>query len=89
MTKTSTMHDYARMGAVARLAEIQSEVAAIRGAFPELAGRERGHPKAKVKAPQPKAQASVAPKPKRKVSAAARKAMSEAQKRRWAEKRAG
>jgi hypothetical protein len=38
MSKAS-IHDYARMGAAARLAEIQLEIAAIREAFPELEGQ--------------------------------------------------
>jgi len=81
MSNTS-MHDYARMGAPARLTEIAAEIAAIRGAFPELGGqpqKRRGRrPKARsaasvqLEAPKP-----AAPRKRRKLSAAARRRISE------------
>jgi hypothetical protein len=88
----NTLQDYARLGAAARLTEIQSEVASIRAAFPELDGRapvrrtpgRRGRRAATPaqKAPFAPAQPGV---PKRsKMSAKARKAISDAQKKRWA-----
>src|ERR1700730_8437232 len=88
---SKTMHDYARMGAGVRLAEIQSEIAAIRDAFPELEGQPRKHrggrPKAPATAPPAEPQPPAVPA-KRKMSAAARKAISKAQKKRWAAQRA-
>ena len=90
MSNTS-MHDYARMGAAARLIEIAAEVAAIQGAFPELGGQPRKRRGRRLKAqpaasgPQTEAPTPAARKPKRrKLSAAARKAISQAQKKRWA-----
>jgi hypothetical protein len=89
MSKTS-MHDYARIGAAVRLAEIKLEIAAIRDAFPDMAGqsekRRRGRPKAQAAGSEPEPQGSAAPK--RKMSAAARKSISDAQKKRWAAQRA-
>src|ERR1700674_498508 len=95
MSNTSTMHDYARIGAPFRLTEIESEMAAIRNAFPDLdgparAGRHQGATsKTAARAPRAETQAAPAPTRKRKTrSAAARKAMSEAQKKRWATQKA-
>jgi hypothetical protein len=95
MANISTMHDYARIGAAARLTEIQAEIAAIRHAFPELdspanAGRTtRASSNTDGRAPRAESQAAPAPKQTRKTrSAAARKAMSEAQKKRWATQKA-
>lgn len=90
MSQTS-IHGYARMGAAARLTEIHAEVAAIREAFPELGGhsQKRRGPKAQAAISGAQSGTLVAPRRRRKLSAAARKAISEAQKKRWAEKRAG
>jgi hypothetical protein len=95
MTNTSTMHDYARMGAAARLIEIAAEVAAIQGAFPELGGQRRKRrgrrpkPQPAASGPQTEAPTPAGRKPKRRrTSAAARKAISQAQKKRWAALRA-
>ena len=93
MSNTS-MHDYARMGAAARLTEIKAEIATIRAAFPELGGqpqrRRGGRPKAQPAplGPQPDAQSLPAPRKRGKLSAAARKRISDAQKKRWAAQRA-
>jgi len=85
-----TIQEFARIGAAARLSEIQLEIAAIRGAFPEL-----GSQSTKGRGRRPKARAAtsggrsrVQGAPRRKLSAAARKAISDAQKRRWAAHRA-
>ncbi len=95
MSNTPTLLDYARIGAAARLTEIQTEIDAIQNAFPELEGpvaeRRNGRPRAQTAAPEPHTEtpAPVAIKRKRrKMSAAARKAISEAQKRRWAAQKA-
>jgi len=81
MSKTSTLQEYARVGAAARITELQAEIAEIEQMFPDLDGSAKGG-----KGPaQSKALAKLMdPKPKRKLSAAARKAISDAQKKRWA-----
>jgi hypothetical protein len=94
MTKASSLHDYARIGAAARIKELQEEIAQIRRDVPGLAtpAPERprpGRPKAApATAQSPSAEAPEhAPSVKRKrrkMSAAARKAISDAQKKRWA-----
>jgi hypothetical protein len=91
------MLDYARIGAVARLTEIQSEIASIRAAFPDLAGaapvsrrpqgRQRSGAVAAGKTPAPTAPFAPdqpAVRKRLKLSAKARKAISDAQKKRWA-----
>jgi hypothetical protein len=101
MAKTSTLHEYARIGAAGRLTELRAEVAEIHRMFPDLAGaapaRKRpGRPPGRPKKAQPAAptataepKESAAPKRKRrKMSAAARKAISDAQKKRWAKVKA-
>jgi hypothetical protein len=83
MSNTSTIHEYARMGAASRIAELQAEIAELHKIFPNLEGTATT-PKGPA---QSKALAKLmnpAPKRKRKLSAAARKAISDAQKRRWA-----
>jgi hypothetical protein len=88
------MHDYARIGAAARLMEIHAEVATIKRAFPELEAKSRKPRQAPGKTPitasrpQPATKEPVAPSPKRKVTLAARRAMSQAQKKRWAAQKA-
>lgn len=93
MSKTSTLHEYARMGAKARIAELKAEIAGIQQMFPDVDGpapaRKRpgrpAAPSALAKLMEP----AAAPKRKRrKLSAAARKAISDAQKKRWAALRA-
>ena len=74
----------ARLGARARLEELQNEEAAIRRAFPDLFGRGRGR-RAAIAAP---AAAPAAGRRKRRgMSAAARKAVSLRMKKYWAERR--
>ena len=65
---------YARLGAEARIAELRAELAALEAAFGS--GRGRGDAAAK------------APRKRRKISAAARKRIGEAAKKRWAKWRA-
>jgi hypothetical protein len=92
---TSQLQEFARIGAAARIKELQAEIASIRRDFPALTAadgksispssfRKRpGRPAAslaeKVAAPR---------KRRRKMSAAARKKISEAQKKRWAAQKA-
>lgn len=63
----------ARHGASARIAELQAEIDSIRGAFPGAGGAKRGR-----KPGRP------AGRKRRRLSKAARKAISDAQKKRWA-----
>jgi hypothetical protein len=91
MAKTSTLHEYARIGAAVRIKELQAEMAEIRRAFPGLDGsparRGPGRPKIRRAAPAPEPEGARAEQPKRKrrkMSAAARKAIGDAQQRRWA-----
>ena len=92
---TSQLHEFARIGAAARIKELQAEIASIRREFPapsapggesmmpspfqKQPGRPAGNLAAKVSAPR---------KRRRKMSAAARKKISEAQKKRWAAQKA-
>ena len=92
---TSQLQELARIGAAARIKELQAEIASIRRGFPALTapggestmpspfrkrpGRPTANRAAKVAAPR---------KRRRKMSAAARKKISEAQKKRWAAQKA-
>ena len=99
MAKSSILQRYARIGAAARIKEIQDEIASISKAFTDLGGhapaarRKRRRKTATAPAPAPKPEAQPGPeKPakskRRKMSAAARKAIGDAQRRRWAEQKA-
>ena len=84
------LHHLARHGAEARLKELEAEIAAIRAAFPDLAGTyRRGRPR------RPTSRGAVAThdaRPRRRrrnrMSAAARKAVSDRMKKYWAGRRA-
>jgi hypothetical protein len=84
--KRFDLRRYAVKGAEQRLLEVAEEAARIFAAFPELRGRGRG-----FDAVGPASNASSAPalptRRKRKMSAAARKRISRAQKKRWAKLR--
>jgi hypothetical protein len=90
----SQFQELARIGAAARIKELQAEIASIRRSFPALIAPsgESTMPSPFRKRPsRPAANlaAKVAPrKRRRKMSAAARKKISEAQKRRWAAQKA-
>ena len=75
----------ARLGAVARLEQIRTEEAAIRGEFPELFGRGRREPDAST----PARAAAGGRRRRRKMSPQARKAVSERMRKYWAERRKG
>jgi hypothetical protein len=87
----------ARLGAQARLEQIDAERRAIMQAFPDLTpvrrgrkpGRRRGRPAkaAKTTAAAPAAAAAPASRRKSNMSAAARRAVSERMKKYWAERR--
>jgi hypothetical protein len=76
MAKTDVHRGWARLGAGARLAEIDSERAAILKAFPDL--RRKGAT----------AELSPSGRPKRRFSAAARRRMSAGMRKFWARRRA-
>lgn len=75
----------ARLGAQARLDELEAERRAILKAFPGLAGGRKAVPS--VEAPAPAARPARKARKKRNVSAAARKAASERMKQYWAAKK--
>ncbi len=75
----------ARHGAIARLQELETEIASIRRAFPGLGGALRRGP-----GRPPASAEGVAPtkrRRRRRMSADARKRISEMMKKRWAERR--
>ena len=75
----------ARLGAQARLDELEAERRAILRAFPGLAGgRKAAEPSEE---PPPAAKPARKPRKKRNLSAAARKAASERMKQYWAAKK--
>jgi hypothetical protein len=86
MSKTSILHEYARMGATARIAELRAEIVEIEHMFPDLGGTATAHksPGGSKAAALPALAKLMEPKRKRKLSATARKAISDAQKKRWA-----
>src|SRR5437762_5881488 len=100
MPNTSMLQQYARVGAAARIKELEQEIGEIRRAFPGLdgaapprkrLGRPPGRSKAQTSAPAPQPQAHEPTSParkRRKLSAAARKAISDAQRKRWARQKA-
>ena len=91
------MQRLVKLGAKARLEELEAERNAILGVFPDLApvrrgrkpGRRRGRPRKTVSPGQiPVAAAKAAPRRKRsQMSAAARRATSERMKKYWADRR--
>ena len=70
----------ARIGAEARLGELRREIEAIHRAFPDLRSGQSRQPSTSVRADGRKRREG-----RRKMSAAAKKAVSLAQKKRWAE----
>jgi hypothetical protein len=85
MAKSTALHEYARIGATARIAELQAEIATIQELFPDLA--ERPHEnlrRSKATSALAKLMDAAPERKRRKLSAAARKAISDAQKKRWA-----
>src|SRR6202040_3751557 len=92
---TSQLQEFARIGAAARIKELQTEIASIRRDFPALTapGGESEMPSPfRKRSGRPAAELAAtvhAPgKRRRKMSVAARKKISEAQKKRWAAQKA-
>ena len=77
----SQLKDLARHGAVARIQELETEIATIRAAFPGLDGARPGRRSGRPAA-------APAPHKRRPMSAAARKAVSLRMKKYWAARRA-
>jgi hypothetical protein len=71
---TGELRNWARAGAKARIQELSAEIERIKAAFPSEFGVRGGQTK---------------PRKKRRLSAAGRKAISDAAKARWARERAG
>jgi hypothetical protein len=85
MLEKRDLRAYALRGAEQRLLEVAEEAARIFATFPELRGRGRGFDAVGRGGPgqAPSASAQL-PRRRRKMSAAARKRISRAQKKRWA-----
>jgi hypothetical protein len=74
------LRELARAGAEVTLNRLRAEIAALEGAFPELAGRAGRRTKALESAP-------TAKRRRRRMSSAARKAVSDRMRRYWAARR--
>jgi hypothetical protein len=89
------LRQLARLGAEARLAQLDVEIAAIKAAYPDVAGtRKGGRPRkraAPVPSPEEAAPAAAVKRVKtgkrRPMSAAERKAVSERMRQYWAQRR--
>jgi hypothetical protein len=83
------IHRLARIGAAARLAELEREIAGLRKAFPGLkSGSESAPAPAAAVAAVPKAASKASRRGRRKpMSAAEKRAVSERMKRYWAERK--
>jgi hypothetical protein len=93
---SSHILEMARKGAEHKYEELKAEIAALVKSFPHLAGRARAAVSRGVAALSkgekpgfPAAAGEVTPRKRRKMSAKARKAIGDAQRKRWAEQRAG
>jgi hypothetical protein len=80
------MRELARLGAAARVMQLRAELAQLERTFPGVTGAapRRGRPAAAAAAEG----AQPVKRKRRKMSAAARKKISDAQKRRWAKQKA-
>ena len=88
----SELNKLARIGAAAKLAELERDIVALRRAFPGLkaAAGARGAGEEAAFEPQTKLTARVSKRGRRKpMSSAERKAVSERMKRYWEDKRKG
>lgn len=90
--QTSDILKWAHLGAAARLRELDEERAAIFKAFPKLNSATARATRARTVRPNAKESddgSRPARRTRRKMSAAARKRISDAQKKRWAAQKAG
>ena len=82
------LHELARYGAAARIAELQAEIDSIRRVFPDVSGaargRRRGRPRGRAAAVASQATTKRRRRRRGKLSEAGRAAISAAQKKRWA-----
>jgi hypothetical protein len=82
------VHRLAKLGAQARLEQIEGERRAILNMFPDLAPARRGRrPGRPAAAPESRAAAAKPARKRSRMSAAARKAVSERMKKYWADRR--
>jgi hypothetical protein len=85
------LHTLARLGAQARLMQLDAEIAAIRAAYPESteqpAGRGRKPGRKPAVATMPVEKPAAKPRKRYRMSAEAKKIVSERMKRYWAERR--
>ena len=81
------LHRLARIGAEARLQELQDEIQSIHAAFPDLrrSGSAQGQTAARVEKNGSAAEPTRKQRRRRKMSADARKRIGDAQRKRWAE----
>jgi hypothetical protein len=79
----------ARLGAVARLEQLQQEEAAIRAEFPELFGRGRRGAATAAASPDKAAGGRKRRRNRTPMTAAQKKAVSERMRKYWAERRKG
>jgi hypothetical protein len=86
---SSHILEMARKGAEHRYEELKAEIAALVKHFPRLTGRVVSRGAAALSKGGKAAMAELAPRKRRKMSAKARKAISDAQKARWAKQKAG
>jgi hypothetical protein len=86
---SSHVLDMARKGAEHRYQELKEELASLVKNFPHLAGRVVSRGAAAISAGGKAAMAELTPRKRSKMSAKARKAISDAQKARWAKQKAG
>jgi hypothetical protein len=77
------MRKLARLGAAARLTELNLEVKAILAAFPDLRSKVSSR-RSTPRSERSRTAATTSPRKRPKMSAAARRAISKAQKARWA-----
>jgi hypothetical protein len=84
--QTADIRRWALIGAEQRLVQLAEEAAAIYREFPEL---RQGRKTAEVPFPRAPREVPFPKRKRRKLSAAGRKAISDAAKKRWAKEKAG
>lgn len=82
LSSAKTVRYYARLGAEAKVRELKAQIAEILAVFPDIAATE-SHSRGK-----PTAVSTPTRRKRKPMSAAARKAIGDAQRRRWAKQKA-